>query len=416
MAQTILEVLPLEKQFAIRDAITQQRLTQVLPGLMEECGIDMWLILASERNEDPIYPTVVPAVAAMASRMTCLIFTRSPQGLFGAYSINKPNSQLARFYTQLPYGTDSQWNSINQFIRQQNPQKIGINISRASGLGAGLSHGLYLDLQENLDADLFARLVDADALSVRWLETRTSQELAMWNAVYDVTTKVMAHAFSRAVITPGVTTTQEVEAWCEQQFCNLGLPTCFRPTVNLQRPGEPSSMYTGTICHGDLLHYDAGIEYLGLCTDLQRLAYVLRPGETQAPPGLRQGFETGHRFGALVAKEFKAGRNGNQVFLDAVKAAKGQGIEPMLYTHPIGVHCHGAGPTIGLYDKQAPIEERGERVLHHNTAYALEFNVACPVAEWGNQKVFFYLEETVTFTQDGVLNYLDDDWHRLLLI
>lgn len=416
MEETCTKLLPLQQQFAIRDEITRQRLFEVLPAAMRDSGIDLWLILASECNEDPVFASIVPAVASQASRMTCIIFTLGADGAFGAYSINKPNAQLARFYTQLPYGTDSQWQTINAFIRQQDPRKIGINISTASALGGGLSHALYCELQQNLDQDLLDRLVDADPLSVRWLETRTPRELAMWSAPYEVTTQVMGQAFSRRVITPGVTTTEEVEAWCEQRFADLGLPTCFCPTVNLQRRGESGSMLTGVIRHGDLLHYDAGIQYLGLCTDLQRLAYIRCPGETDAPAGIRQGFERGHRFGALVARQFAAGRSGNEIFTASLDAARAEGLDAMLYTHPIGVHCHGAGPTIGLYDKQAPIEERGDRVVRKNTGYALEFNVASPVAEWGGQKVYFYLEETVVFTEDHKLHYLDDDWHKLILI
>lgn len=414
--EEIKELLPLKQQFAIRDEVTRQRIFEVLPSAMKASGIDLWLILASECNEDPVYATIVPAVASQASRMTCIIFTLDRDGTFGAYSINKPNAQLARFYTQLPYGTDSQWQTINAFIRQRDPRKIGINISTASALGGGLSHALYLELQENLDEDLQERLVDADSLSVRWLETRTERELNMWSAAYEITTQVMAQAFSRQVITPGVTTTEEVEEWCEQRFADLGLPTCFRPTVNLQRQGESASMITGVIRQGDLLHYDAGIQYLGLCTDLQRLAYIRRTGEQEAPAGIQQGFARGHRFGGLVAQQFIAGRTGNEIFTRSLDAAKAEGLDAMLYTHPIGVHCHGAGPTIGLYDKQAPIEERGDRVLRPHTGYALEFNVASPVAEWGGQKVYFYLEETVIFTEDRKLHYLDDEWHKLILI
>lgn len=416
MENETIRLLPLEQQWEIQDKITQKRLQTILPAAMAECGIDLWLILASECNEDPVYPTLVPAAASQASRMTCLIFTLEPDGSLGAYSINKPNPLLARFYRQLPYGTDSQWDTIVRFLQERSPQKIGINISPVSALSGGLSHALYQELWEHLDDGLRSRLTDADLLCVRWLESRLPEELAMWNAVYQVTTHVMSQGFSHRVITPGVTTTQQVEAWCAQRFYELGLPTCFYPTVNLQRPGETNTMYTGTIRHGDLLHYDAGIRYLGLCTDLQRLAYVLRPGESAAPAGIQQGFRRGHMFGALVAKEFLAGRTGNQIFTHSLESARREGLEATLYTHPIGIHCHGAGPTIGLYDKQEPIPLRGDRILHPYTGYALEFNVASPVEEWGSQKVYFYLEETVYFTEDGVLHYLNDDWHKLLLI
>lgn len=409
------KILPLNKQFAIRDEILGERLREVMPAVLRECGFDMWLILAAECNEDPVFHTIVPAVVDKASRLTCIAFTLDGDGVFGAYSLNKPNRELARFYTQLPYSTDSQWEQITAFIREKNPARIGINISPVCGLCAGLSKALYDELVRHLGPDA-GRLADADLLATRWLETRTGRELAMYPAVYEVTTDVMSRAFSRETITPGVTTTQEVEEWAAEQFRLLGLPTCFRPTVNLQRHGCGESMATGVIRHGDLLHYDAGIQYLGLSTDLQRLAYILPPGEHEAPEGIRRGFETGHAFGKMTAEEFIAGRTGNEIFARAKEKAAQAGIEATLYTHPIGVHCHAAGPTIGLYDKQGFIAGRGERRLHANTAYALEFNVACPVPEWGGQKVYFYLEETVIYRENGAVEYLDDDWRRLILI
>lgn len=408
-------ILPLQRQYEICDAVRLERLNTVLPAAMEKAGIDMWLILSGEYNEDPIFYTLVPQIIPNASRMTCIAFAREADGTLGRYSINKPNRELNRFFTQLPYSNDGQWDEIAAFVREKAPRRIGVNISDCCAIGAGLSKALYDELCAHL-GEYADRLVSADTLSVLWLEQRTDAEMAMYPAVYDVTTEVMSRAFSREVLTPGVTTTDELEWWCAQRFAEKGLPLCFRPTINFQREGCGNTMMTGVVRCGDLLHYDAGIQYLGLCTDLQRLAYVCRPGEADAPQGIRRGFEQGHTFARLAAQEFIAGRTGNEIFHAAKAAAQKAGIEAMLYTHPIGLHCHAAGPTIGLYDKQESIPLRGERVLHPHTAYALEFNVTEAVPEWGGQKVVFYLEETVLFCENGKVQYLDDQWNRLILI
>jgi len=407
-------ILPIEQQYLKKDAITKDRIDNLMPQLMKETGIDMWLILAAEYNEDPVFKTIAPASNSHAARLTCIVFTADE-----AVSINKPNQALARFYKQLPYNKDSQWESINKYIAEKNPAKIGINISSVDSLGAGLSHNLYKELEKNLDSRFVDKLVSADSLSVRWLEHRTEPELAMYPHIYDITTSIMSWAFSREVITPGVTTTQEVEFWAADEYRKLGLGVCFPPTVNLQRKGrnaENETMVTGTIRHGDLLHYDAGIEYLGLCTDLQRLAYILRPQEDEAPKGIKEGFKAGRKFAELAAKQFISGKTGNEVFAETIKQAKQKGLEAMFYTHPIGYHCHGAGPTIGLYDKQEFIHGAGERKLNKNTAHALEYNVACPVKEWDGQKVFFYLEETILFLEDGRVEFLDTEYEKLMLI
>ncbi|MBP0985843.1 MAG: hypothetical protein J6P39_02405, partial [Oscillospiraceae bacterium] len=187
------------------------------------------------------------------------------------------------------------------------------------------------------------------------------------------------------------------------------------PDVNFQRPGQ-SGMVTGTIRCGDLLHYDQGIVYLGLATDHQRLAYVLRPGETEAPAGLIEGCRVGREFADMTGREMLFGRTGNEVFFAAKQAAADAGIEAMLYTHPLGPFVHSAGPIIGLYDKQEFIPGRGENKLNADTVYALEYNVACGVPEWDDQKVWFYLEESVLLRENGRMEYLGPEHGQLMLI
>lgn len=411
-----MNTLSTQQRHAWQNAVLEERLTTLMPRLMRETGIDLWLILAGEYNEDPVFKTLVPARCQYASRLTCLAFSLGSDGSFEAVSINKPNPALAAFYRPIPYNSDTQWQAISDYIAARNPQRIGVNISGDDSLCGGLSHGLYARLTGQLGPELAARLVSAEPLCVRWMEQRLEAELSAYPALYALTTHVLARAFSRECITPGLTTTQELEYWVTDQFARLGVGTCFPTDINLQRQGEGGGMLQGVIRPGDLLHYDAGVDYLGLCTDHQRLAYVLRPGESQAPEGIAQGFAQGRRFGDMVAREFIAGRTGNDIFLAAKQAAQSAGMEASLYTHPIGNYCHAAGPTVGMYDKQAPIPHKGDRVLHPDTAYALEYNVAATVPQWGGQKVWFYLEETVLFRRDSQLEYLDTAYRDLLLI
>jgi hypothetical protein len=408
--------LPRQKQHQVRDSITRQRMETLLPKVMKEAGIDMWLILAGENNEDPVFRTIVPAKVTFANRMTCLIFTLNKDGSFEAVGVNKPNPALATFYRQIPYDADLQWEAIVSYIESKDPEKIGINISKISTHGAGLSHVLYEELVAHLPKRYCDRLQDADKVSYRWLEERIDPELAMYPSVYEMTVHVLDRAFSREVIVPGVTTTEEVEYWIADTYQQLGIQNFTGAWVDFQRRGEKQTMAKGTIMPGDLIHYDVGLEHLGLCTDLQRFGYVLRPGETDVPQGILDGFHQGLAFGKLAAKGFRAGRTGNQVLLDALEAGKNAGMRPMFYSHPIGFTVHGAGPAFGLYDKQHALPGKGELPLHHNTAYALEYNVTCPVPEWDNQDVVFYLEETVLFVRDGELCYLDNAYDKIRLL
>ncbi len=415
MKDYTIDILPVRRQYEIKDEIKLKRLETVLPKAMEESGIDMWLILAGEYNEDPVFASLVPSIVLHASRTTCLAIVKEKDGSYGRYSINKPNAHLTRFYRQLDFDNSLQWQQIAAFIREKDPKTIGINLSDTGTITSGLSAAFYLRLREEL-GDMADRLVPADELAVRWVETRTEEELAMYPSVYDVTTQIMSRAFSREVIVPGITTTEEVEWWCVEQFSKMGIPEGFRTTVNLQRRGEKGVMKTGVIRHGDLLHYDAGIIYLGLATDHQRLAYVLRPGESEAPAGIREGVKAGRRFADLTAAEMRFGRTGNEVFHAAKAAAAAEGIDASLYTHPIGLFVHSSGPTIGLYDKQESVPGRGENIVRPNTAYALEFNVGGDVPEWDGQRLRFYLEETVLLRESGRVELLDDEAYKLILI
>lgn len=405
-----------QKQHQIRDAITHERINTLLPRVMKEAGIDMWLILAAENNEDLIFRTIVPAKVTFANRTTCIIFTLNRDGNLDAVSINKPNPALAAFYRQINYDADTQWDAIVSYICEKNPEKIGINISGISTHGAGLTHVLYQQLIDHLPAEYSHRLCDADRISYRWLEERTDRELAMYPSVYELTVHVLDRAFSKEVIVPGVTTTDEVEFWIADTYQQLGVQNFTGAWVDFQRQGDKRTMAKGTIMPGDLIHYDIGLEYLGLCTDLQRFGYILRPGEAQPPQGILDGFNRGLEFGRMAAKAFRVGHTGNQVLLDALSIGHQAGMNPVFYTHPIGLTVHGAGPAFGLPDKQHALPGKGELPLHLNTAYALEYNVPYSVPEWDNQEVVFYLEETVLFRKDGELDYLDNAYDKIRLI
>jgi len=257
--------------------------------------------------------------------------------------------------------------------------------------------------------------VGDDRLAVRWMETRTQRELDLYPSIYRIASEILREAYSRNVITPGVTTTTDVEYYIMQRIDDMGLSAWFASDVDVQRCGTPGRLTEVVIREGDLIHTDYGLEYLGLCTDSQRLGYLLREGETQIPQGLLRGLAVGNRFQDIVREEMLPGRSGNEIFAHAVRRAKAEGIRPSLYTHPIGVYGHAAGPTIGLWDQQGDVPGAGEMVHHENTCYALELNVTETVPEWNAQDVGFYIEETVACTKDSV-SFLDDFRDHMIVI
>ena len=167
--------------------------------------------------------------------------------------------------------------------------------------------------------------------------------------------------------------------------------------------------------HGDLIHIDFGITYLRLNTDTQQHAYVLKPGETDAPAGLKNALKIGNRLQDILTENFKTGRSGNAILTAALDQAKSEGIKATIYTHPIGFHGHAAGPTIGLWDQQGGVPGRGDYSLFPNTAHSIELNAAVKIPEWDDKEVRIMLEEDAFFTGQDVW-YIDGRQTDLILI
>ena len=208
--------------------------------------------------------------------------------------------------------------------------------------------------------------------------------------------------------TPGATTTDDVRWFIRQRFTELDLPIWFMPDVNLQRAGNdceldsPFCGGSGVIQPGDVLHTDVGICYLRLCTDTQEMAYVPRLNEADVPPGLVKALAVGNRWQDLLTDAFVTGRTGNQILAEAQKAAKADGIQHSIYTHPLGVFGHAPGPTIGMWDNQGKTPVRGDWPLYANTGYAIEGNVKVEVPEWDGQWVQIKLEQSALFDGEKV--------------
>lgn len=400
------QTVSLKKQYQIVDDLLVQRIHKLLPELMEETGYDMWIILCREYNEDPVFTTMLPSLCLTARRLSCLVFVKQGER-FEALNFGRPSEHLNRVYTQ-GY-TDSsrdQLEMLAEYVRKVEPQRIGINCSPINAMCDGLSKSMYDKLYQALDPQDRDKLCSAYPLAVRWIETRTQEELSRYRTVYQLAMEICEEAFSRKVITPGVTTT-EVEEWIAQEINRLGLTFWFSPHVDVQRQGLDGIGSEGELIqHGDLLHYDVGIKYFGLCSDSQRLGYVLREDETEVPAYLQEAFAKTSRFQEIVSQEHITGRTGNEILKTCLERAQQEGIAAMLYCHPIGYFGHSAGTVVGLWDMQQGIGEYGDFPLHKNTCYALELNTESCLKEWGGQRVRFSAEETVAFTEDGKLSYL----------
>ncbi|MGZ4659481.1 MAG: M24 family metallopeptidase [Blastococcus sp.] len=420
--------LPLRAQADVRDRWLTQRLLDVLPGLMDRAGIDLWLVIGREYNEDPVLATLLPATWLSARRRTILALHRSDDGVTPAAVSRYPVGQFLPAWSPDEAAgrpaEESQWTAVRRIVEQADPRRIGIDVSASFALADGLSHTEHGLLTDALGpyAD---RLVPAEELAIGWLETRLPEEIAALHALNRLAHEVIAEAFSPAAIEVGTTTAVDVAWWIRQRFHDLGVEPWFQPSVALQRAGEPlveqrgawlpGVPYDAVIEPGDLVHCDVGLASLGLKTDTQRNGYVLRSGETSAPAGPQAAMRTANRMQDVTTEALTLGRTGNEVLAAARAAAAAAGIEGDVYSHPVGFHGHGAGPAIGQWDEQGGVPGAGDYPLHPDTVYALELAVRVPVPEWGGQSVRMALEQGIALTEEGV-SYLDGRQTELILL
>lgn len=418
------QVLSDREQSRVVDEILTERFNTLLPMLMERTGIDMWVIIAREYNEDPVLKTMLPSTWLSARRTTMLVFYADPKSkqveklAIARYNVGdaiKASWDMQKF--------PDQWDALADIIKTRNPKKIGINTSASFGHADGLAYTHQQQLMLKLTKEQQARVVSAEPLAVGWLETRTEREMQVYTQLVRISHNIIKEAFSDKVVTPGITTTDDLVWWFRQKVTDLGLTTWFHPSVAIQRSDSSSFEHLRSFSDrpkddvvrpGDLLHVDFGITYLRLNTDIQQHAYVVLPGETEAPASIKKAFANANRLQDILTSQYKTGRTGNEILLSALSQAKSEGIVPSIYTHPLGLHGHAAGPTIGMWDQQGGVSGSGDYKLFPNTAYSIELNASTDIPEW-KKSIRIMLEEDGFYDGKG-FRYIQGRQREIYLI
>jgi Xaa-Pro aminopeptidase len=408
----------LREQAEVRQEWLQLRLERVLPRLMREHDVAMWILPMREYNEDPVFRALVSPTTQAARRRTIYVFCDrggdsgveriaiggTTQG--GLYRVVRdpaaqPGAAGATVRLAEPFGPD-QWRLLPPVVEACDPRTIAVNVSHTHAFSDGLTAGEWEQLREALPPRYHDRVVRRELLALQYIEERLPEMLPVYTDMQRLVHRIIAEAFSERVITPGVTRTQDVVWWMRQHVNDLGLDDWFQPSVSVQRRGvEMGDSANPVILRGDVLHTDFGIFALGLATDTQHMGYVLREGETDAPPGMYAALRNANRLQDLLLEEMEPGRTGNEVLLRTRQRMQAAGIDGTIYTHPIGDHGHGAGPTIGLWDRQEGVPGRGDVPLRPNTWFSIELQATTPVPEWGGQPVRMALEEEAHLDAQG---------------
>jgi Xaa-Pro aminopeptidase len=429
----------LRDQAAMQQAWLAKRLDTFLPALMRKHGIDMWVVPMREYNEDPVFSSLTAPETFFARRRTIYVFfdrcaaARAPVaascverialggtsqgGVFQARTSTKAVTAAVGGRQAELWG-DEQWQALEDVIDERKPQVIAINRSKTFAFTDGLSSGELQGMSEALGAAWTSKFRNAEALPLELIASRLPEEEAFFEKmtarVWDMTQTM----FSSRVIVPGTTRTSDLVWWWRQRTNDQGLGTWFQPSVSVQRQGTTAEQLgpDPVIQPGDVLHCDVGITVARLNTDTQHNAYVLKPGETDAPAGLKRALAHANIMQDLSMEETRPGRTGNEV-LAAVRARmKAKGIDGTVYTHPIGLHGHGAGPLIGLWDYQDGVPGRGDAKVVPSMWFSIELQATTPVPEWGGQPVRMAQEEDMIIGADGKARWAFKRQDRLFLV
>ncbi len=410
------QILSEKERALLKDEILEDRFQNLLPGLMEDANIDMWLLISREYNEDPVLKTMLPATWLNARRRTIIVFYRNKkENIIERLAVARYNIGKSIQSSWDKEKEPNQWKALVDIIASRNPDKIGINFSKHFALADGLVKTDFDELVANLPDAYQDRLVSAEKLAIGWIETRSEMEMKLYKKLVKTTHEIIGEAFSEKVIQPGITTTEDVVWFMRQKVTDLGLETWFHPTIDIQRNKEVLKSHITSfskgkeekiIQKGDLLHCDFGITYIGLNTDCQQHAYVLNEGEDEVPVFLKEAFKKGNRVQDILTSNMSLGVTGNKILKASLIQGRKEGLRPSIYTHPLGKYGHSAGTTIGMWDSQNGVPFNGDYALHKNTVYAIELNTTVAIKEW-NKDIRIMLEEA-GFFGDGVFEYVNE--------
>ena len=413
----------LREQAALQQEWLELRLERVLPRLMREHGADMWIIPMREYNEDPVFSSLVSPTTMAARRRTIYVFhDRGPEhgveritiggtSQGGLYTVVRdPAAQVGAAGTERraaePFGPD-QWKLLTPLVRDRDPATIAVNISHTHNFSDGLAAGEWEQLRDALGPEYRDRVVRRDLLPLQLIEERLPEMVDTYTRMQELVHRIIATAFSDAVITPDVTTTDDVVWWLREHVRELGLDTWFQPSVSVQRRGVEMADSSGPVIRrGDVLHTDFGISALGLNTDTQHMGYVLQDDETDPPVGLLDALHRANRLQDIVIEELRPGRIGNEVLGASLERMRAEGIDGTVYSHPIGRHGHGAGPLIGLWDRQEGVPGRGDVPVRPDTWFSIELQASSPVPDWDGQSVRMALEEDALIDSEGTVRWV----------
>ncbi len=408
----------LREQARIQQEWLKLRLERELPRLMRQNSIAMWIVDCREYNEDPVFRSLVSPTVFAARRRTILVFfdRGEEKGIERIALGGGSNGGLYTVYRDPASGSRelygaAQYQTLRKVVEERKPSTIALDISATHAFSDGLSVAEYEALSDALGPQWMSRVVRGERLPLDYIDLRLPEMMQTYVHMMEIAHWLIGRAFSSEVITPGKTTTTDVVWWLRQQVSDMGLATWFQPSVDVQRHGTAAASILSEredviIRRGDVLHCDFGISAMGLNTDTQHMGYVLKEGENDAPQGIKRALLNSNRLQDILTERMRVGRSGNEVLADALEAMNDAGIKGSIYAHPIGDEGHGAGPLIGLWDRQQGVPGRGDVPILASSWFSIELASKTPVPEWKDQALTVALEEDAALDAGGKISWV----------
>ncbi|HZE71353.1 MAG TPA: M24 family metallopeptidase [Pyrinomonadaceae bacterium] len=403
------KLLSVREQQELRERWLQKRLDTMLLPMMRQQKIDMWIVTNEEFHPEPVVPYIAPPLPYQGRRDFFIFADRGGDKLDRIALVRYPEEHLKKFFEVVnPPGKDISA-TLRRLVEERSPKTIALNMGGTRGATNGLTHDAYKYLTETLGQEYASRFVSAAPLIIEYMDTRLPEELEPYRVAVALTDILTQRAFSNEVITPGKTTVGDVRWWFLQQVSSFGLDVWFQPDLRIQRQNQETgktqqflsvAAESVVIQRGDVIHIDCGLNYLGLSTDWQKMGYVLREGEKDAPEGLKKALTNTNRLQDNLFTHIKPGAKGFEVYDATMADMKNQGIEAMIYSHSVGNQGHALGASI---DFRRPAAGAPLEPPFREWSYtSIELNTSTPVAEWGGQKVTIMMEDDAYLTKDGM--------------
>ncbi len=400
--------LPFPDDPALWPSIREERIRTLLGPAMQRAGVDAWVVLARENANDPIASHIG---AENAGGLAGFLFFVDDDGTLESLAVSPETESTALAEVTpldsvraIPRGM-STYAAVTEELRARDPARIAVN-SSSRNIADGLSWTQRNALEDALGPMLASRLVSSEDIIIEWLSVKLDRETDIMARAARLTEELELEAY--AMIEPGVTTDADVARFLKRRMAELGVTDGWapdqNPTVNSGPDRGHSHSTEKVIQPGDVIQTDFGIKVHGIwVTDIQRFAYVLRPGETEAPPEMQERWEHAKEGSRAAFAAMRPGATGWEVDRAQREVLERHGSIPIIWStgHPVGYWAHDVGPRLGGAAGGASPRGDAARELRQGQTFAFDGFYGW-TRDDGTTKTIS-VEEMVVITEDGAV-------------